>query len=159
MDTLREIWHAIIDVLIGWWPPSFQDLYQVFSVAVIVMACLIIPYSASALLYKEHHPAIRETHINPHRFYWPSLRYLTQLTKIFLSGMIFIMGITIMRIALQYDAVGNATPQPNWSLALSMITSMILLVLLSSPSIFLIRLKLRIMDDDEKGRKREIDGF
>lgn len=124
---------------------TMRQVADIGAVAVIVMALFLIPYSAAALIAYEWHPRIREVHRSKEARFWPSLFITTWMTWANLFGMVFIMGIVLLRLGLQYDQVGESAPQPNWSLALNLGASMILLGLLALPASFLLWVKVQIL--------------
>lgn len=121
-----------------------KHLASAGSVAVIVMAVLLIPYSFAALRVHEKDPRVKATHRDQRQSYGPSLFITTWMARANLYGMFFVMGIVILRLALRYDAVGETQPQPAWSLVINMFASMILLGLLALPASFLLWVKTQI---------------
>lgn len=116
------------------------------SVAVLVMAVLLMPYSLVALRWHEDDPRIKDTHKDIHRHYGPSLFITTWLTRADFYGMAFVMAVVLARLALRYDVVGEAAPQPAWSLILNLFASLVLLGLLALPTAFLFWTKTQILN-------------
>lgn len=143
---------------------TMQQVADIFSVAVIVAALLIIPYSAAALLVyeritirlpfglgtwriKKGDRRVVRTHRDRNINYGPSLFITTWLTRAFLLGIIFIMAVVLLRAALHFEAIGEElTPQPAWSLTLSFSTSLVILFLFNLPATFLLWVKHRIVN-------------
>lgn len=145
LQTMSERLGWVEDRLWSLVPSTFQEAYQTFAFAVIVMAVLLIPYNFYALLYRERDPRIREIHADRGRRYWPSLFILTWLVRLNFSGTLFVIATLILGMLLQYEKIGDVAPQPAWSLMLSMLRSMILLAMISAPAVFLIWLKHEIV--------------
>lgn len=151
-----------------------SNLAAILAWAVITMALFLIPICTFALGYgrgilyrvRERLPRQIKERL-PWRFefddgtriqsilrdedahYHPSLTRFTSLTKFYIFGMIFVMGVLFLRLALQYDTVVEAAPQPTYSLLLSMASSMVLLAMLSAPVFHLISLKHEILNRGE----------
>lgn len=132
-----------------------QAAYQIFSAMVIVAALLLIPYNVFALLYHESDATIKEIRADPDKRFWPSLYYFTQLTVVSLVGMLFIMGTTLVLLALQAERIGETTAQSAPALFLIMLRSLAILLVLSSPAVFLIRIKLKILNIHPGRRPRD----
>lgn len=144
---------------------TLQDIADIFSVASIVAAALIIPYSVGALLKYERitirlpfglgkwnikagNRRVVRTHRNRRINYGPSLFITTWLTRAFLLGIIIILAVVLLRAALHYEAIGEQlTPQPAWSLTLSFCTSLVILVLFNLPATFLLWVKNCIVEN------------
>lgn len=112
---------------------------------------MIMPYCAAALLWKRKDPQIRATYTDIQAFYHPSLWFLTWLTRADLFGLVWIMSTFLLRLALRYEVIDGAPAQPYWSLLLSAIASLILLMLLALPATFLFTVKHWIETDRELG--------
>lgn len=160
---------ALLYVLYGSGPHgginiTLQDIADIFSIASIMAAALIIPYSAGALLKYERitirlpfgwgkwnikagNRRVVRTHRNRNMNWGPSLFITTWLTRSFMLGMAIILFVVILRSALHYEAIGEElTPQPAWSLALSFSTSLVILLLFNLPATFLLWVKNSIVD-------------
>lgn len=123
-----------------------RHLATIGSIAVLVMAVFLIPYSYAALRVHEKDERVVATHRDHGQYYGPSLFITTWMTRANLWGMFFVMAIVLLRLAFRYDTVGEAQPQPAWSLAINMFASMILLGLLALPASFLLWVKTQIMN-------------
>jgi hypothetical protein len=149
-----------------------SNLAAILAWAVITMAVFLIPVCVFALGYgrgilyrvrerlprriKERVPwrlddgtRIQSILRDESAHYHPSLTRFTSLTKFYIFGMIFVMGVLFLRLALQYDTIVEAAPQPTYSLLLSMASSMVLLAMLAAPVFHLISLKHEIISKGE----------
>lgn len=133
-----------------------RSIAEVVSVAVIVAALLSIPYMAAALTWQRSRLVIRNTFRNPDAFYHPSLWFLTWLTRVNLSGLMFVLLILFIRIALRYEVIGDVTPQPYWSLALSATASLVIIVIWVLPAAFLFTVKHWILEDPDLDRRGKV---
>lgn len=129
---------------------------EAISIAVIVAALLSIPYMIAALIWERRRPVVRNTYRNPDAFYHPSLWFLTWLTRINIGGIGFVMTVLFIRIALRYEVVGDVTPQPFWSLALSATASLVIVIVWILPATFLFTVKRWICEDDDLDRRGRI---
>lgn len=140
---------------------STEHIAAAISFAVIVAALLSVPYMGAALLWERSRSVIRNTYRNPNAFYHPSLWFLTWLTRINLGGIAFVLSILLIRIGLRYEVVGEVTPQPFWSLALSATASFVVIIIWILPAAFLFTVKRWILEDhdlDRRGKvRRDVD--
>lgn len=143
------------------WGFSLQDIAAIAQVATLVAAGLLIPYCLYALLayeeirfqipfrgvvvLKRGNERIKYVHANRHAYYWPSLRITTRQTWWSFVGMIVVMSVVCLRVYLRYEDVMGHTPQPLWSIALSMFTSLVLLSILAQPPFALLWVKHQIL--------------
>lgn len=126
-----------------------QRLAETISIAVIVCVALVVPYCSAALLWHRTNPRVRSTYRDPRTFYHPSLWFLTWLTRSNLAVIVIVLAIFFVRLSLRYEVVGEVTPQPFWSLALSGMASLVVVVALTLPATFLFTVKRWIETDQE----------
>lgn len=125
---------------------SPAELAKTLGAAAILMALLIIPYCAAALLAFERDPRVKRTHRNRFDYYGPSLWITTWLTRVYLIVMVLVMAVLLIRIGLHYEDVGEVKPQPIWSLIINFIMAMLLLGALNLPATFLLWVKYQIVN-------------
>lgn len=127
-----------------------SHLAVILAYAVITMAAFLLPVCIFALKYKEDDPRIRATRQNEAAHYHPSLTRFTQLTRLNIGGMVFVLAVLFIRLAFRYDQIApTLPPQPTWSVVLSTVSSMVLIVMLAGPVFHLISLKYEITSKEE----------
>lgn len=141
---------------------TMQDIADVFAVAAIMMAALIVPFSIACLLVyeriefsfgrwryrlKEGDPKIVYVRRNAQAKYFPSLFITTWLTRVNAFVLAYVVAQIALRVLLRYDTIGPPPhDQPAWSYLTSMFSSVLLLAALVLPASFLVWAKQQIRE-------------
>jgi hypothetical protein len=108
-------------------------------------AVFTIPYSVVALLFYRRNRWVRAVRRDPQDRAHRALYVATGLTRLNLVGMTFLVVVYALRVYFQ-ESPPPPEPQPAWSFALGLLSTLVVLAVFTSPATCLFRLKGEIAD-------------
>ena len=122
-----------------------RALADMLAFATCYAAIVTIPYASVALVFYRSNRWVRAVRRDPQDRDHRALLIATGLTRLNLFGMTFLAGVYALRAYFQISPP-PPEPRPAWAFGLSMLSTLVVLAIFTSPATCLFRLKGEIAD-------------